>query len=71
MPISSVMTAEPSAEVFTPEEYRYLLVPDVALQKARVAIAALKPYASIWSNNGYAFARELPEVALPARAFEI
>jgi hypothetical protein len=65
------MVAEPSTEVFTPEEYRYLLVPDVALQKARVAIAALKPYASIWSNNGYAFARELPDVALPARAFEI
>jgi hypothetical protein len=65
------MVAEPSAEAFTPTEYRYLLVPDVALQKARVAIAALKPHAAIWSNNGYAFARELPDVALPARAFEI
>jgi hypothetical protein len=54
-----------------PEGWRYLLVPDVALQKARVAIAALSPYAAIWSNNGYAFARELPEVALPARIFEI
>lgn len=68
---SEAMTAEPSAEAFAPEEYRYLLVPDVALQKARVAIAALKPYASIWSNNGYAFARELPAEALPARIYAI
>lgn len=68
---SEAMAAEPSAEAFMPEEYRYLLVPDVALQKARVAIAALKPYASIWSNNGYAFAREFPAEALPARIYEI
>ena len=68
---SEAMAAEPSAEAFAPEEYRYLLVPDVALQKARVAIAALKPYASIWSNNGYAFARELPAEALPARMYAI
>lgn len=65
------MVAEPSAEAFTPTEYRYLLVPDVALQKARMAIAALKSHAAIWSNNGYAFARELPTEALPARIFEI
>lgn len=68
---SEAMAAEPSVEAFAPEEYRYLLVPDVALQKARVAIAALKPYASIWSNNGYAFARELPAEALPVRIYEI
>ena len=68
---NEAMVAEPSAEAFTFAEYRYLLVPDVALQKARVAIAALKPYAAIWSNNGYAFARELPTEPLPARIFEI
>ena len=68
---SEAMAAEQSAEAFAPEEYRYLLLPDVALQKARVAIAALKPYASIWSNNGYAFARELPKEALPVRIYEI
>ena len=68
---SEAMVAEPSDEAFAPEEYRYLLVPDVALQKARAAIAALKPYASIWSNNGYAFAREFPAEALPARIYEI
>lgn len=65
------MTIEPSVERFIPEEYCYLIVPDVALQKARVAVAALKPHASIWSNNGYAFARELPSEALPARIYEI
>ena len=65
------VVSDPCGEEFTPEGWRYLLVPDVALQKARVAIAALSPYAAIWSNNGYAFARELPEVALPARIFEI
>ena len=65
------MSKEPCAEPFAPSEYRYLLAPDVALQKARVAIAALSPYASIWSNNGYAFARELPVIALPVRVFEI
>ena len=68
---NEAMVAESSAEAFTPTEYRYLLVPDVALQKARVAIAALKSHAAIWSNNGYAFARELPTEPLPARIFEI
>ena len=53
------------------EEWRYLLIPDVALQKGRVAIAALRPYGDIWSNNGFAFARELPSVALPVRAYKI
>jgi hypothetical protein len=65
------MHCTPSDESFAQEEYRYLLIPDVALQKGRVAIAALKHYASIWSNNGYAFARELPTEKLPCRIYEI
>lgn len=65
------MSEESACEAFEPAEYRYLAVPDVALQKARVAIAALKPYAAIWSNNGYAFMRELPSEKLAARMFEI
>ncbi|MBQ3174053.1 MAG: SAM-dependent methyltransferase, partial [Alistipes sp.] len=65
------MHATATAEPFTPEEYRYLLIPDVALQKGRVAIAALKPYADIWSNNGYAFARELPPEHVGARIYAI
>jgi hypothetical protein len=43
----------------------------VALQKGRVAIAAFKPYAQIWSNNGYAFASELPSEVLPAKVYAI
>jgi hypothetical protein len=65
------MVAEPSTELFAPEEYRYLLVPDVALQKGRVAIAALKTHASIWSNNGYGFSLEPPAKELPCRTYEI
>lgn len=68
---ASAMTINTDCEPFTMDGWRYLIVPDVALQKARRAITALKPYASIWSNNGYAFARELPAEPLPARIFEI
>lgn len=68
---ASAMTINTDCEPFTMDGWRYLIVPDVALQKARRAITALKPYASIWSNNGYAFARELPREQLPARIFEI
>lgn len=68
---ASAMTINTDCEPFTMDGWRYLIVPDVALQKARRAIAALKPYASIGSNNGYAFARELPREQLPARIFEI
>jgi hypothetical protein len=65
------MVAAPSTGSFEAGEWRYMLIPDVALQKARVAIAALRDYASIWSNNGYAFARELPTEKLPCRIYEI
>ena len=61
----------PSVEEFDASVWRYLIIPDVAVQKARVAVAAFSRCATMWSNNGYAFARELPEVALPARIFEI
>lgn len=46
---------------FTAEEYGWLIVPDVALQKARLAIHALREKADIWSNNSFAFARVEPE----------
>lgn len=65
------MHATPSAEPFKPEEYHYLIIPDVALQKGRVAIAALNPHAAIWSNNGYAFARGLPAEPLAAKIYPI
>lgn len=65
------MAVEPTHEAFTSEGWRFLHIPDVALQKARVAIAALKPYASIWSNNGFAFSREAIAEHLPCRSYAI
>lgn len=50
-----------SVEDFVAEEYRYLVVPDVALQKARMVEYALRGKADVWSNNSFGFARELPE----------
>ena len=65
------MAVMPSEESFEDGGWRYLHIVDVALQKARVAIAALRPYASIWSNNGFAFSREELPVALAVRSYEI
>ena len=46
---------------FAAEEYGWLIIPDVALQKARLAVHALREKADIWSNNSFAFARVKPE----------
>ena len=46
---------------FEAEEYRYLIVPDVALQKARLVQHALRGMADVWSNNSLGFAREKVE----------
>jgi hypothetical protein len=43
------------------EEYRYLIVPDVALQKARLVQHSLRGKADVWSNNSFGFAREKVE----------
>lgn len=43
---------------FEAEEYRYLIVPDVALQKARLVQHALRGKADVWSNNSFGFARQ-------------
>ncbi len=67
----SDMAQQPTTERFADTQWRYMLIPDVALQKGRVAIAALSPYASMWSNNGYAFMRSLPDVELPGRVYAI
>lgn len=65
------MVATPSRESFEGGQWRYLHIPDVALQKARVAIAAFKGRAEMWSNNGFAFSRERLDVELPCRSYEI
>ncbi len=46
---------------FEAEEYRYLIVPDVALQKARLVQHALRGKADVWSNNSFGFARDKVE----------
>ena len=43
------------------EAYGCLVVPDVALLKARIVEYALRGKADVWSNNSFGFARELPE----------
>ncbi len=53
-----------SSHDFAAEEYRYLIVPDVALQKARLVAAALNGKADIWSNNSFGFARQKTEGVL-------
>ena len=60
----------PTADSFAAEEYRYLIIPDVALQKARLVVHALRGKADVWSNLSFGFARELPHDVV-ARVAEI
>ena len=66
-----VTAAHPTAAPFDIERAKYFIVPDVAMQKGRVALAEFSSYAQIWSNNGYAFAESLPDGKIPARIYEI
>ena len=54
----------PSEGEFAAEEYGWLIIPDVALQKARLAQHSLRTKADIWGNNSFAFARTEPEGVL-------
>ena len=58
------LTTVASPEEFAKDEYRYLIIPDVSLQKARIVANALQGVADVWSNNSFGFARELPEGVL-------
>lgn len=53
-------TAPPIPSDFCPERYGWLVIPDVALQKARLARLHLHGKADIWSENGFGFAVEEP-----------
>ncbi len=44
---------------FTPESYTHLLIPDVALQKGRIARRLLAEVCDIWSDNGYGLTDEI------------
>ena len=54
-------TPPPAPDTFDPSRYRWLVVPDVALQKARLTRLHLRGKADIWSENGYGFAAEEPQ----------
>ena len=58
------LTSVAAPEEFAKDEYRYLVIPDVSLQKARIVANALQGIADVWSNNSFGFARELPEGVL-------
>jgi len=60
----------PSPGPFEPGRYRWLLIPDVALQKVRLVCHALRGSCFIASENGYGFAEERPE-GIPGRIFGI
>ena len=55
---------------FDPARYRWRVMPDVALQKARLARLHLAGKADIWSENGYGFAAGEPQGVL-GRVFAI
>ena len=58
------------AEARDAERYRWLVQPDVALQKCRLARRALAGVADLWGENGYGFAVEEPRGVL-GRVFAI
>ncbi|MBQ8307252.1 MAG: RsmD family RNA methyltransferase [Alistipes sp.] len=60
----------PSPQPFEAERYRWLIIPDVALQKARLVAHHLRSMAWVGSENGYAFAEEPPTEVL-GRVFAI
>lgn len=60
----------PTEGPFDPERYGWLVVPDAALRKARLACRALRGVADIWSNEGYGFARNEPRDVM-GRVLEI
>ena len=54
----------PEPETFDSARCRWLVVPDVALQKARLVRLHLAGKAAVWSENGYGFAAEEPQDVL-------
>ena len=63
-------SAKWSAQPNSLAQYRYITLPDVALQHARMVAVAFKNKCDVWSNNGVALSIEKPEGAL-GKTFEI
>ncbi len=51
-------------------QYRYITLPDVALQHARMVAVAFEGKCDVWSNNGVALSANKPEGVL-GRTFEV
>ena len=51
-------------------QYRYITLPDVALQHSRMVAVAFEGKCDVWSNNGVALSAEKPEGVL-GRTFEV
>ena len=51
-------------------QYRYITLPDVALQHSRMVAVAFEGKCDVWSNNGVALSTEKPEGVL-GRIFEV
>lgn len=60
-----------SPDAFDPQAYRWLVQPDVALQKAHLAPLHLAGRADIFGDNGYGFCREYPSGEVLGRIYEI
>ena len=63
-------SAKWSAQPSDLSQYRYITLPDVALQHARMVAAAFEGRCDVWSNNGVALSVEKPEGVL-GRTFEV
>lgn len=59
-----------SAEPNDLSQYRYITLPDVALQHARMVAVAFEGKCDVWSNNGVALSVEKPTNVL-GRTFEV
>jgi len=58
---AAAIDRSPAARPFDPSlPYRWLVIPDVALQKSRTVCHRLRGEADVWSDNGYGFAVEAP-----------
>ena len=59
-----------SAQPADISQYRYITLPDVALQHSRMVAAAFEGECDVWSNNGVALSVERPSEPL-GRTFEV
>ena len=63
-------TAKWSARPSDLAQYRYITLPDVALQHSRMVAVAFEGKCDVWSNNGVALSIERPDGVL-GRTFEV